>query len=308
MSETATPKFTVFTPTFNRAHTLGRVHDSLKVQTFTDFEWLIVDDGSDDETTELVTGWTEASPFPIHYLRQTNQGKHMAFNLGVREARGELFLSLDSDDGCVPTALERFKHHWDAIPADERPGFSAVTALCLDQHGDLVGTAFPTSPLDSDALEIQYRHKLKGEKWGFHRTSVLREFPFPEMPGESFVSERLVWDRIAIRYRTRYVNEPLRIYHTGDGNPNLSGEDRQPARHADMYQLVWRAQLTEQLRWLRYAPLRFAIAAVQFSRFTLHRGVSLRRELRTLPGPSRVLCLITLPAALGLYARDQRRT
>src|SRR5688572_23550113 len=104
--------FTVFTPTHNRAHTLQRVYDSLRGQTFRDFEWLIVDDGSKDGTDRLAAAWARSADFEIRYRRQPNRGKHVAFNAGVRDARGELFLPLDSDDACVPRALERFIHHW----------------------------------------------------------------------------------------------------------------------------------------------------------------------------------------------------
>ena len=90
--------FTVFTPTYNRAATLARVYESLQRQTFTDFEWIIVDDGSTDETAELVQQWRSESSFPIRYIWQPNQGKHVAFNRGVELARGELFLPHDSDD------------------------------------------------------------------------------------------------------------------------------------------------------------------------------------------------------------------
>jgi glycosyltransferase involved in cell wall biosynthesis len=300
--------FTVFTATYNRADTLHRVRDSLAEQTFTDFEWLVVDDGSQDRTRELVDDWSSSSDFPIRYIYKPNGGKHTAWNVGVREARGELFLSLDSDDACVPNALERFKHHWDSIPDDERAGFSAVTALCIDLDGNLVGTRFPRSPLDSDPVEVRYRYRLRGEKWGFHRTAVLREFPFPEPADRGFVSERLVWDRIAARYRTRYVNEELRIYDDRPGRVSLSSEWKNPARHAEMYSTIFREQLTDQLRWMRHAPLRFAIDAAQFSRFALHRGASPLREIMSLPLRGRLLGLATLPLGVGLYVRDRRRS
>jgi len=114
------PLFTLFTATFNRAHTLHRVYESLVCQTLRDFEWLIVDDGSTDSTREVVEGWQSEAAIPIRYYHQPNAGYHIAFNRGVELARGELFLSLGSDDACKPYALERFYHHWMAIPETER--------------------------------------------------------------------------------------------------------------------------------------------------------------------------------------------
>src|SRR6266705_680676 len=146
--------FTVFTPTYNHAYTLHRVYESLCVQTYRNFEWLVVDDGSSDDTRKLIDTWEQQARFPLRYIYQPNQGKHVAFNRGVREARGELFLCLDSDDGCVPKALERLKYHWDQIPFSQRHRFSAVTALCIDELGGLHGSRFPQDITDSDSLEI----------------------------------------------------------------------------------------------------------------------------------------------------------
>src|SRR5581483_7740515 len=143
--EVSSPRytFTVFTATYNRAYTLPRVYHSLCSQTFRDFEWLIVDDGSTDNTPELISQWQNAGNLPIRYLRQENRGRHVAFNRGVREAQGALFLNCDSDDACVPHALERFMYHWENIPLTERDGFSAVTALCMDTDGKIMGDKFP---------------------------------------------------------------------------------------------------------------------------------------------------------------------
>jgi len=155
--------FTVFTPTYDRADRLGRVRDSLEEQTFRDFEWLIVDDGSSDGTRELVERWQRDARFPIRYLYQSSAGKHVAFHRAVREARGALFLTLDSDDACVPEALERLLYWWEQIPQHERDGFSEVTALCQDQTGRLVGTRFPTNPVDGTSIELRWWHRVRGE-------------------------------------------------------------------------------------------------------------------------------------------------
>ena len=123
----------------------------------------------------------------------------------------------------MPEALERFKVHWESIPADRRARFSAVTALCMDEHGRPVGDRFPRDITDSEPLELYFRYRTRGEKWGFQRTDVLLEFPFPEPPGVSFVSESIVWFAIARRFKTRYVNEYLRIYcSSGPTEPRLS--------------------------------------------------------------------------------------
>ena len=265
--------FTVFTPTYNRAHTLPRVWESLRRQTFRDFEWIVVDDGSTDNTQEVVSRWINESEFPIRYLRQVHGHKKAASNLAVREARGELFLTLDSDDECVPAALERLWWHWNNIPAEQRQNFSAVTVLCADENGAVVGDRFPCSEwFDSDSLDLIHRLKVRGEKWGFQRTDIMRQFPFPEqIPG--FVPEGVVWSRIALEYKTRWVNEILRIYHD-----SADGLMRRPAtldskRRAAPGNVLWMTSVfTNEWPYFRYNKRWFIRCAINFTRFNLHCG------------------------------------
>ncbi len=210
------PVFTVFTPTYNRAHTLPRVYECLCLQTFKDFEWLIVDDGSTDNTAELVSVWIKTKLIKIIYITQCNQGKHVAFNLGVKSANGKLFIPLDSDDTCIPQALERFHQRWDSIPKESRQTFTGVTCLCKDEQGVIVGGPLPVDVIDGSFTETIIKLNRQGEMWGFHRTDILREFPFPVYAGEKFVPEGLVWNRISKKYKTRFINEALRDYYFSD--------------------------------------------------------------------------------------------
>jgi glycosyltransferase involved in cell wall biosynthesis len=211
--------FTVFTPTYNRKHLIHRVWDSLRAQTIRDFEWVIIDDGSTDGTTELLEQYAREADFPVRFERQDNGGKHIAWNRGVRMARGELFVSADSDDAFVPEALERFRHWWLSIEPSERPAYSGINVLCKDpETGKVVGDPYPRSPMVTQNLELDYIYRLSGEKWGVIRTDVLREFPFPEDPAlrRQYLSENYVWFRIARRYKLLCVNEPLRLYFRDD--------------------------------------------------------------------------------------------
>lgn len=296
------PLFTVFTPTFDRKATLPRVYDSLRAQTCRDFEWVIVDDGSTDGTEALVARWKAETDFPITYVWQENRGKHVAFNRGVSLASGEVFLPLDSDDACVPEALERFKQHWDAVRDD--PTFSAVTVLACDPTGALVGDRFPSDPTDSDFLELFYRHKVRGEKWGFHRVSVLRDHPFVERQDWTFVPEGTVWARIARRYKTRYVNEALRIYYPGPDQ--LTGSH--PVRHAGALAYWHQSVLNDQIDYLTAAPVQFLKSALNYARFSIHQRVSLGRQLAGLTtNLTRALWTLALPTAALFVLRDRHR-
>src|SRR5438132_2378770 len=123
-------RVTVMAPTYNRGHTLRVVDERLCSQTFQDFEWVIVDDGSTDGTGDLVATWKPF--FPIRYFWKPNAGKHTAMNIGVSRAAGELVLFFDSDDRCIPSALERFDYYWRQIPDPSR--FANFSCLCRRSH------------------------------------------------------------------------------------------------------------------------------------------------------------------------------
>jgi glycosyltransferase involved in cell wall biosynthesis len=298
--------FTVFTPTYNRADTLHRPYLSLCAQSIRDFEWLIVDDGSTDQTRSLVETWQREADFPIRYIYQNNSGKPTACNLGINEASGQFFLILDSDDGCTSDALERFLHHWNNIPLDVQSQFSAVTALCQDQHGKLVGTPYPRDVLDSNSIELIYKYKVKGEKWGFQRTDVLKQFLFPVDAEHKFVPESVVWLAIARRYQTRFVNERLRIYWIDDGASDHLTTLRKEVVHGRAAR--HRAILNDLIDWFPRAPLELARSAINFSRYSFDLGNGPVRQFSQIdPKVARLLLLVSLPLGYAISLRDRRR-
>ncbi len=287
--------FTVFTPTYNRAHLLPRVYESLKQQTFRDFEWLVVDDGSKDNTREIVEQWQGTTDFPIRYVAQPNGGKHTAVNRGAREAQGRLIAILDSDDWYLRQALERFLHHWNAIPISEQSGFVGVTGLCSYPSGQLIGSRFPDDVFDSDAIDLRYRHKVQGEKSGVVRTDVLRQFPYPENVGK-YISESVVWNRIAKQYKTRFVNEVLTVKEFQPGGITQDGRLLQ-VRNAkaslltcqEMLALADRLPLQERVR--TYA---------NYVRHSLHQGISFARQIAQVPSKTLFCCCYVLGVCLKL--------
>jgi glycosyltransferase involved in cell wall biosynthesis len=290
-------------------HTLPRVYESLKAQIYRNFEWIIVDDGSTDQTNELVKKWQKEAEFPIRYFWQQNEGKHVAFNRGVREAHGEFFLPFDSDDACVPEALERFKFHWDSISTEQKPLFSGVCGLCKDQYGRLVGNRFPFDITDSDSLEIYYRYGVKGEKWGFQCSEVLRRYPFAEVEGARYVPEGVVWNAIAKSYKIRFVNEVLRIYFIQNAfsSDQITHSLSDPSRNAAGGAFYYEFRLNQEIAWFRYNPWDFIRSAVNYVRFSLHSGMGIPRSLKKIrPLFSKMLVVLAIPIGVFLYAFEKR--
>jgi len=298
-----TPFFTVFTPAYNRAHTLYRVFDSLCAQTSRDFEWIVVDDGSTDDTRELVASWVADADFPIRYCRQPNLGKHIAHNFAVREARGYLFAELDSDDALEPGALQRIHAIWQETPESGENRIWEIGSLCRDQHGNPIGGLFPRSPFDADFREVFLLHKrFGGEKWGVCRTDVLRQHPFPEIAGANFVPEALIGLQAARKYKTRYVNEVFRIYYVEDdasGASLTSPDNIAKGARGRLYFYVW--LLNNEMEYFLRAPGPFIRAAAMLPVVARYAGRPLREVWRELKGRrARFLVLAAYPLSLVL--------
>ncbi len=296
--------FTIVTCTYNRAHTLHRPYESLCAQSFRDFEWIVFDNGSTDNTRTLIHKWKQEASFPIRYLHWSkNTGYQNTFNEGIKVARGRFFLILDSDDRCLPNALERFVALWEGIPRSRRDRFAGVTVLCKDQYGRLSGEPFPKDHLVSDALELQYRYKVSGEKWGFVRMELLRRYPFPTTPHH--VMPHVVWHRIAVHYKTLYVNETLRIYYddrAGVANQLTASAPRANAKGKAVGQL---AIINNDLAWFPYAPWTFFKASLQYIRFSLHAGERIKSSFRQVSGTrAKMLYLFSLPGGISLFVAD----
>ena len=279
------------------------MYDSLVSQTFRDFEWLVVDDGSTDRTRVLLSRWGEEADFPIRYLYQRNQGKHVAYNNAVPKARGSLFLTLDSDDSCVPHALEALKHYWETIPQDRRIEFSAVSVPCVDEKDRLVGKWFKDRITDSDYLTCYYRWKLRGDKFEFQRTDVMLQYPFP-VPDRrlTHIPEGIVWSRIARKYKTRYVNDPLHRAFISERSLSRNRSVRKNAYHTMVFSGV---ALDEHLDHIRCAPKDFIRYAVNYVRLSLHVGESAFCQVRKLRrAGAKTLCLLLIPVAFIYYLND----
>ena len=203
-------RVTVFTPSYNRGYIIENLYRSLQRQSFTDFEWVVIDDGSTDNTEELFKKWTEEDNFfKIRYKRVNNGGKHRAVNCGVRLARGELFFIVDSDD-CLPdNSIEIIDRVEKTIPENDKMKFCGVCGLCgcLNESNKIVGsTFFGDAYLDITSLEREKNH-ITGDKSEVFYTRLLKDYPFPEIDGEKFLTEAVVWDRIAFDgYKMRYFN------------------------------------------------------------------------------------------------------
>lgn len=209
--------FTVFTPTYNRSHTLPRTYESLKNQDCFCFEWLIVDDGSSDGTDKLVASWmAEDNPFRIRYIYKKNGGMHTGYNTAFANITTELCVCIDSDDCLAAGAAGKIVRAWEQM----RPrGYAGFMGLDADLDGNLIGTAFPEDMTETTHGDF-YAKGGRGDKKLVFRTDVVKQYPpYPEFEGENYVGLSCLFAMIDQDYKFGVLNEVLcNVEYQADGS------------------------------------------------------------------------------------------
>lgn len=299
------PFFTVFTPTFNRKHTLPRLIHSLGRAGDVPFEWLVVDDGSNDGTFEWLEHEKQKFAFPVQMFRQQNSGKQSCHNVAIAHARGDLVIILDSDDELAPNALNILKDGWDSIPDASKDHFAAILGNSADQDGNLVGEAFPVSPLDGKHLELVSTGALIGDKLPCYRRDILAENPFPVLENRTVIPEGLVWNRISKNNHTRCINAVVLICHRDFDDPiSLMNSYSIPSSNALgkylYYDETYKLLVAQKSKQWGYAAKNHVFAL----RNSLHAKIGLR-AFRPYKWQSAPLTLICAGLAIGLWLRDK---
>lgn len=306
------PWFTVFTCTYNRAHTLADCYESLLSQQPLDpahagpdaFEWIVVDDGSSDGTRGLVEGWIADNRLSIRYIYQKNQGKHVASNQAIDAARGYAILSYDSDDILFPEALRVLYTVWNGIDPEIRATLKGATARYVDSStGKLLGDPVPGDPFIVSSTDMRFRHHIDGDMLGFNLTEIMRRHKFPVFDGAArYCPESIVWFEMAREYREAVVNTLIGRCNTGGNDKITRGSSRN--RAPQNYHL-WRYELNNLVsRYFMSAPKEMLKPIVGMSMDGLRTGRSLGTILRDVNGFWRRLAVVIFFPAGYILSRQ----
>jgi len=202
------PFISIFTPTYNRAHTLPKLYESLCQQTKNSFVWLVIDDGSTDSTESLINEWIDENKIKIVYHKQENGGKQRAHNTAVALCTTEAFHTLDSDDYLINDAIETLSNAWDKIK--DMPNVSGIISLWQNLNNK-EAPSFPKTISYSPQTELYQKHKFRGETQLTFKTSVLRQFSYDVADGEKFISESYIFQQIDQKYTMLVFNKIVAV-------------------------------------------------------------------------------------------------
>ncbi|MBK9212412.1 MAG: glycosyltransferase family 2 protein [Saprospiraceae bacterium] len=291
-------KFTVFTPTYNRAHSLHRVFKSLDAQTFRNFEWLIIDDGSSDNTIELIELYKSRANFSIRLFSQKNSHKFFCLIKGISLAVGEYFVPFDSDDECDYNTFERLDQVLNEYEIDTNDMIVGVCCLCKDQNHTLIGSKYPQNLRIFSHLELFHKYRLKGEKWGILKTKILRNYSFSkDFFNNGYIPEGILWGQLSVDgFKVLVLNETLRTYFVEENNSSIMNDSKNNY-YKNSFGIVESAvfNLNNTIKYFFNSPFQYLLNNLLYFCFSRIRKISFRDQLKRLLWRPKLIYIMGTP-------------
>lgn len=282
-------QLTIFTPTYNRAYCLHYCYESLKRQTNKNFVWLIIDDGSIDETREIVEGWKKEKLILIEYIWQKNQGMHGAHNTAYEHIQTELNVCIDSDDYMPDDAVEKILTFWNEYGNEE---VSGLIGLDADSNEQIIGTNLPDYLKSATLFELYNTYKVTGDKKLVYRTALTKKYPYPIFENEKYVGLAYKYYQLDKKYQMLLMNEILcHVEYLPDGSShNMIYQYYNNPRGFAFYR--------KELMKLPFANIRFKFRqAIHYvSSSILSKDWSFLKST-----PKKILTTLALPFGFTLY-------
>lgn len=282
-------KITVFTPTYNRAYCLHKCYNSLIVQTCKDFTWLIIDDGSTDNTKEIVDGWIKENKVNIKYHFQKNQGMHGAHNAAYRLIDTELNVCIDSDDYMTGDAIEKILKCWSI---NKNKKYSGIVALNVTTDKKIIGTKLPEYIKSVKLYDMYNKMNVNGDKKLIYRTDVMRKYPeYPIFEGEKYVSLGFKYLLADQDYELVILNEPVCVVEYMDDGSSLN--------MVHQYRKNPKGFCFIRKYGMKYAPTykRKLMEAIHY----VSSSIMIKNKKFLKESPCKITTIISIPFGIGLY-------
>lgn len=291
-------RFTIFTPCYNSEKFIHRVTESLESQSFHNFEWLVINDASSDNTRNLIENYAKKSTFPIRIINNTeNKMLYYNFNLAFEEAQGELMIFAGHDDRFHSETLEIFDKTWRDLGNE---GISGISCLCQDQNGSVIGKYFSSEAFVSNYFDMYVEYLYRQERFGCTRTDILKKFKFDLKGGR--IGEGFLWERIGMEYRTIYLNKVLRTYYREADNVSAltKSSRKKVALPTYISYLDWVNLYLKKIKGNIIFKLRFHFAFIFYGLILKHTFSNINNSVKRIS--SKFIVLLFFPFAFLLYS------
>ena len=301
--------YSILTITYNRSHTIHRLWDSLNRIKERNFEWVIVDNGSVDDTSSLISNWIKDSKFKIIYHQLAfNQGLAKGLNEGKKLLSGDYTIVIDDDDFLMDDAIDTIDRYIYKFKINEMPNVAGLAFRTVDEFGRLIGRPMAKNAMLSNRLNLEYIHKIgsSAEIATVAKTSVRNQYEFIELLPPDHAPNSIILNRMARSYELMYVDIPIRVMYRHDGISRMTNRESYSIKFPVGNYLKSLSVLNSELDFFWYAPKNFVHHARKMRRFGLHIGKNVFLQYSELTSSwGKLLWLIfgTVPGSLG-YLRD----
>ena len=287
----------ILTPTYNRGKKLEKLYESLLEQTGKDFCWVVIDDGSTDNTRTLVEYWEKAKKIEILYWKKDNGGKHTALNMGISQITAELTFIVDSDDYLTQDAVEVICQYADKYASEkEEKGLSGFCFLRHYSNGEVNTAYFEQDEFIGNYVDTRINNGLGGDKAEVFYTEVLKKYPFKEFAGEKFMPEDTVWIAMSQEYDMVHINKGIYICDYLEGGLTRSG--RAMKIHSPRGMMLRSQLFVGDERVCQKVKIKMMLLYITYSGFA---GVRLAEAVRGI-GKKGLFALLFLPGmVIRLY-------
>ena len=284
------PTVTVLTPTYNRADLLKRCYASLKTQTCLDFEWLIIDDGSTDDTRNIIRPFLSETSFHVEYHGKQNGGKHTALNYSHEFIHGRYVIILDNDDTLTPDAIETIKRYWEKYEDNKK-----IWCLSFQRvQNDKPIQAFDEAETISNHIDFRILGNRPFDCAEVMRTEIFGSYSFPVFPNEKFIGEDCMWTTLAYGYDTVYIDKGIYVcYYLPDGLTMSGRKFRLASPQGGMF----RSNIYLDNRFPLKLRLKHAVLYDVFAYASKDIHGSMKKS------NGKILCRFMLPAGFIIYKK-----
>jgi len=214
-----TKVLSIITPTYNRVKYLPRLYLSLIRQTQKNFIWIIIDDGSTDDTENLVCSFSQE--LEVVYKKKLNGGKPSALNVAFNLLETELVMIVDSDDYLADDAVEIIVSTWEKYRNTDNE-FCGLCYLKANTKGIVIGDHFPREGI-ANLIDMRIRKHVRGDKAEVFISQCLKDKRFPIFDEEKFIGEDYIWNDLGKAFDTIYINKIIYYCEYLEGGLSRSG-------------------------------------------------------------------------------------